>query len=319
MSQMISNLDDLLYGYFTNRFYSLKMTGGDWWSFNDPFGTAKDGSSRVNFTLRRVMDWRTGLSEDIISYIQLVEELTNYAETLEFLGYNITPQPKPLYIAPIRPLVTELPASLELDVETKDRFILRGREYLINRGFLVDFLVSKGVKLCVQGRYSGRVLIPFLDEGGNCEYFTARTYINDTPKYLNPKVGETTKSHSKVLYGMEYLNEPHIYLVEGIMCAWTLQQQGYPAIATQGWELSEAKKRLLYSSNAEKITVFADKGYFRKSLIQYMFLKDRDLRVVNFDNLGDGLIDVNDIGASSAIQLASATNRVSIKTLINGK
>lgn len=314
-------IEELIYGYFKQRFYSLRQTGAGWWSFNDPFHDKKDGSSRVNFEYNRVMDFRTGTSYETIEYIALLEGLSGYKETLDYLGFNILPEPVVKYVAVPRPTISNMPDSKPLDFETRDRFFIRGIEYLNKRGFKIEFLQNKGVSISMTGKFAGRIIIPYL-ENNKCVYFTARDYFyGELPKYKNPAVGETIKTASEVLYNSQYLKGlKSCYFAEGLMCAWTLEQEGYPCISTGGWHLSDIQKSLILNSDLEEVIVFADREFFKKTALQYAFLmKHKKVKVVNFDALLPEQKDVNDAGLELSLLMEKKTDWLTFKQILNAK
>ena len=314
---MSSEIEYLIFGYFRQRFRSFRQTGGGWWMFNDPFGDKKDGSSRVNFDFNRVMDMRSGLTYDVVEFIQILEGLSSYRETLDYLGFNIIPEVPTEYVRPPRPIISNMPLSKSLDFTTKDRFFIRGVEYLVKRGFDIDFLMSKNVSICMEGKYVGRIIIHYIEDN-RCVYFTARDYFYEAlPKYKNPLTGETIKTASEVLYNKEFLQSKSCYFVEGIMCAWTLEQAGHKAIATGGWDLSDTQKNLILTSPLEEVVVFADRAFYKKTLKQYAFLvKHKRLKVVSFDALLPEQKDVNDAGIELSLSLEKATNFITLKDII---
>lgn len=303
-------MNELVYTYFIERFRSLRQVGTEgWYSFNDPFGNKKDGSSRINFEYNAVMDWRTGKTFSAIEYIQEVEGLSSYAETCTYLGADFSPTPIPLRQAKIRPEVSNVPDGLKLDALCKDNYFHKGVNYLLSRGFELDFLMDLALRVCIEGKYAGRILIPFI-ENDKCIYFTARDYTGKRdPKYSNPVTGDTVKTASEALYNSDALKQRVCYIVEGVFCAWTLMQAGIPAIATCGWSLSEAKKELLIKAPCTEFIVIADKGFYKKSCREFAFLRStKTIRVVNFDGLPDTKKDVNDVGAAYTLELALKAN-----------
>lgn len=299
-------MNELVYTYFIERFRSLRQVGCEgWYSFNDPFGKKKDGSSRINFDYNTVMDWRTGKTFSAIEYIQEVEGLSSYAETCTYLGADFVPTPIPLRQTKIRPAVSNLPEGLNLDALSKDNYFHKGVNYLLGRGFDMDFLLDQNLRICLEGKYSGRIIIPFI-ENDKCMYFTARDYTGkQDPKYSNPYTGDTVKTASESIYNVEALKQKVCYIVEGVFCAWTLMQVGISAVATCGWSLSEAKKELLIKAPCMEYVVIADKGFYKKSCREFAFLRStKTVRVVNFDGLPMDKKDVNDVGAAFTKELA---------------
>lgn len=84
--------------------------------------------------------------------------------------------------------------------------------YLIGRG-ITDKLIEKyEIGFCNSGFYNGRIIIPSYDKNSKLNFFVGRTYIGETPKYLNPEIIKY-----EVIINESNINwDSTIYLVEGM-------------------------------------------------------------------------------------------------------
>lgn len=63
-------------------------------------------------------------------------------------------------------------------------------KYLLDRGITKQDIVMWKIGVCLSGEYAGRVVVPSFDTNGDCDYFVARSYGKQFPKYMNPKVSK---------------------------------------------------------------------------------------------------------------------------------
>lgn len=65
---------------------------------------------------------------------------------------------------------------------------LNAREYLSGRQIDLEDILKWRIGYCPTGDYSGRIIIPSFNLSGNVNYYVARTFKDDWPKYKNPPV-----------------------------------------------------------------------------------------------------------------------------------
>lgn len=130
-------------------------------------------------------------------------------------------------------------------------FVQKALAFLLERNLLTEnnkFYVS------TKGRYAGRLLIPF-EEEGDFYYFQARTLKNDTPKYLNPSEGWAKSSH--ILYPYDPAAD-HLVICEGPLDAISLQNQGVNATCTMGCSVSDQQIELIKEDFRGKLIIGYD-------------------------------------------------------------
>jgi len=88
------------------------------------------------------------------------------------------------------------------------------RSYLKTRGIGYDDVLRWKIGYCPSGEYKNRVIIPSFNMEGRVNYFTARSYTNDYPKYKNPTLPRD------IVFNQLYVDwDKDLVLVEGIFDA----------------------------------------------------------------------------------------------------
>jgi DNA primase len=91
-------------------------------------------------------------------------------------------------------------------------------KYLKDRAITKEDILSWKIGFCTNGEYKNRIIVPSFNEDGNVNYFVARSYTNEFPKYKNPKVSKD------IVFNELYLNwNNDITIVEGVFDAMKAQ------------------------------------------------------------------------------------------------
>jgi hypothetical protein len=108
-----------------------------------------------------------------------------------------------------------------------------------------------------EGKYKGRLVIPYVDEYGEMYFFQARALGDQFPKYLNPGREEGVKS-SDILYPFSYDTDKFesVYVTEGPLDAKTLQRCGFNATCTNGSNVSMAQATQLKESGLKIVMAY---------------------------------------------------------------
>jgi len=95
---------------------------------------------------------------------------------------------------------------------------------------LTDSRMLNGFRfmLAKDGKYKGRLIIPFINSRNKLFYFQGRALNGERPKYLNCK---DLKS-SQVLYPFNYDSQEPLYITEGVFDCLSLQAVGLNATTT---------------------------------------------------------------------------------------
>lgn len=100
---------------------------------------------------------------------------------------------------------------------------------------------------CEEGKYAGRVIIPYYRHDGSMFFFQARTLGQSKIKYMNPTeedTGERGKA-SNIIFPSGHPDSNFMFVTEGPIDALTLQAVGIRATCINGSFVSRAQARLL--------------------------------------------------------------------------
>jgi DNA primase len=123
--------------------------------------------------------------------------------------------------------------------------------YLSKRGIAKADIVKHNIGYCEDGLYGGRVIIPSYDDGGELNYFVARSFYEDEPyKYKNPPI-----SRDVIVFENQInWNEP-ITLVEGVFDSFSVKRNVIPLLGK--FLLSKLKNKIM-ESGVKEVTIMLD-------------------------------------------------------------
>ena len=121
-----------------------------------------------------------------------------------------------------------------------------------------------------EGRYKGRLIIPFLSDDSQIFYFQARSLGGETPKYLNPSEGWPKPSH--ILYPYDTEAE-HLVVCEGPLDAVSLQLQGVNATCTMGCSVSEYQVEALKEFEGKIIIGYDNDDAGKRGVSKFDYLR----------------------------------------------
>ena len=140
------------------------------------------------------------------------------------------------------PITVELPNEF-VSLANKDNSALsiKAKNYLKSRGITDDDILFWKIGFCPSGEYKGRIIIPSFNEGGDCNFFIARTYTGDWRKYMNPK-----SSKSKIIFNELYVDwEEDLILTEGIFDAIVAGKNSVPILGSSLKEQSRLFRSII--------------------------------------------------------------------------
>jgi DNA primase len=123
--------------------------------------------------------------------------------------------------------------------------------YLKQRGIKDSEIVKYNIGYCEDGLYGGRVIIPSYDDGGELNYFVARSFYEDEPyKYKNPPI-----SRDVIVFENQInWNEP-ITLVEGVFDSFSVKRNVIPLLGK--FLLSKLKNKIM-EKGVKEVTIMLD-------------------------------------------------------------
>jgi hypothetical protein len=142
-----------------------------------------------------------------------------------------------------------------------EKLFVTAREYCSNRK-IPENIWSKWF-VCIDGRFQGRLVIPFYDTTGSIYYYQCRSLIGQEPKYLNRK----SENGEKEIYNIHFVDKTKpIMVTEGPIDSMFLEN----SIATLGVKFTTKVRDILSGLNCYYILDNDDAG----KKISKIFLED---------------------------------------------
>lgn len=123
--------------------------------------------------------------------------------------------------------------------------------YLSKRGIVKADIVKHNIGYCEDGLYGGRVIIPSYDDGGELNYFVARSFYEDEPyKYKNPPI-----SRDVIVFENQINWKEPITLVEGVFDSFSVKRNVIPLLGK--FLLSKLKNKIM-ENEVKEVTIMLD-------------------------------------------------------------
>ena len=289
--------------YFVRKLGAEEYKRGYWRSVC-PCPKAKDKKFGVNPQQDRTHCFVCGLSTPPIKLIQELEGLTTYFEVAKLLrdldGVALS---ETIVAEPKKQKNLDLPEGYKNILIGDSKLGKAARRMLKRRGFDLEDLALMGVGYCNKGKYFGRIIIPFY-ENGRLVYFQGRNLFKVGQKFLNSTNEDTGTGKAMVMYNVDCLSVfEEVALVESVMNAWTW---GDNSITINGKSISKHQlTRLFNSHGVKRVIIMLDDDGWDNAIDLAMHLAENDIEVkpVKFpENL-----DVNDLGKEETQKLVDAT------------
>jgi hypothetical protein len=295
--------------YFYDHFSEIRPSTNGWMDFECPVCGRFKGA--VNFYQQRVKCWHGCFHNDVEHFVALMENVSREEA---------------------KALVLAIPGEVFVEAQTQQRAIpklgeekaipypdyfepiskpspnigMRAVHYLVTRGFDIDYMDYLGVGYCYDGKYKGRIIIPFFVDG-RLRFYQGRSFMSHVePKYLNPKFEEIGVAKEDLVYNERALSLfDEVFITEGALDAICLSEA---ATSTQGWSVSRWQLMKYMNARATQITIVPDVGYYDKALeLAGLLVNRKQVRVLNVDILSSIGKDVNEIGAANIWDLRDST------------
>ncbi len=119
------------------------------------------------------------------------------------------------------------------------------KNYLTKRNITEDDILKYSIGYCVDGNYSGRIIVPSYDANGMLNYFIARSFYGSPLKYKNPPAPKDT-----VIFDL-YINwSMPVVLCEGVFDAMAIKRNAVPLL---GKTVQDTLLRKLVNNTKEVI------------------------------------------------------------------
>jgi hypothetical protein len=200
--------------------------------------------------------FKTGNTGNFIKLYSLIEDISYRAAESKLLFQGLEEGIWDLWDAsatktpPSSSIKTKLDTSSFIPVnidsyDSNNRLVVDAWKFLMDRKlFNLNDFEEEPYYVATQGKYQGRLIIPFKDEEGEIFFFQARSLVYGlTPKYLNPSSENGLKS-SNILYPFDFERE-HLCICEGPADALSLNLNGLNATCTIGSTVSNVQMQTL--------------------------------------------------------------------------
>ena len=161
----------------------------------------------------------------------------------------------------------ELPESFQTLCTDYRYELKKPLRYLKSRGVSNEDILKWRVGFCSSGAYADRIIIPSFDDSGELNYFIARSYSGQYPKYKNPPV-----SKDFVFNGLMLDWESPVTLVEGAFDA-IIADNSIPLLGSTLSERSRLFAHIVKNCKEVYLALDSDASYkelkIMKKLMEY--------------------------------------------------
>jgi DNA primase len=179
----------------------------------------------------------------------------------------------------------------------------RALKYMRKRGFTDEQIFKMKVGVCTKGEYKGRIIVPSFDEQGGLNYFIARTYANDFPKYKNPKVSKSEIIFNELIINF---NRP-VIIVEGAFDAMRAGENAVPILGSTIKSDHLLFKRIVENKTPVYIALDEDAKKKEKKIIELFLNYGVDVKKVDttgYEDIGAMPREVVDKRVEGAIDMS---------------
>ena len=181
--------------------------------------------------------------------------------------------------------------------------------YLKRRNISKHDIIKYNIGFCKNGLYANMIIIPTYDEGGNLNYFTARSFEKEPyVKYRNPSV-------SRDIIPNEHLvnwNVP-VILCEGLFDAIAIKRNAIPLL---GKNIQNNLMKKLVTSLVNKIYIALDRDAIKQALkfCEMLMAEGKEVYLVDLQDK-----DPSEMGFSSFTKLIQKTQPLTYSNLMEKK
>ena len=181
--------------------------------------------------------------------------------------------------------------------------------YLKRRNISKHDIIKYNIGFCKNGLYANMIIIPTYDEGGNLNYFTARSFEKEPyVKYRNPSV-------SRDIIPKEHLvnwNVP-VILCEGLFDAIAIKRNAIPLL---GKNIQNNLMKKLVTSLVNKIYIALDRDAIKQALkfCEMLMAEGKEVYLVDLQDK-----DPSEMGFSNFTKLIQKTQPLTYSNLMEKK
>jgi DNA primase len=181
----------------------------------------------------------------------------------------------------------DVPKEVKQTVELPPEFIslanrdtpasgFMARKYLKERGVNKRDIIWWKMGYCSSGEYENRIIIPSFNDEGNADYFIARSYVGDFPKYKNPPVGRD------IIFNDLFVDwTDDVVLVEGAFDAITVGHNAVPLLGSTLREESKLFHKIVQNDTPVYLALDPDAEKKSLNIINKLLTYDVELYKIN--------------------------------------
>ena len=230
-------------------------------SYNCPFCNHHKPKLEVNFTDNKNGDnpwhcWACNKKgrklRSLFKQLKVASEHFSQLQKLVKSGYEVID-------VEVEEKILELPKEYKNIIGNKNIISKHASAYLKRRNISEDDILKYNIGYCEYGPYADRVVIPSYDSSGKLNYFTSRTFKEDTfQTYKNPDT-----SRNIIPFEMLINWDLPIILCEGPFDAIAIKRNAIPLL---GKNIQSNLMKKLVSSKVKKIYIALDTDAFNQAL-----------------------------------------------------
>jgi len=156
--------------------------------------------------------------------------------------------------------------------------------YLKSRGLYKDDILKWKIGYCSEGDYKNRIIVPSFDGSGYCNYFIARSYVNDWMKYKNPPESKNIIFNELII---DWNSD--IVLVEGVFDA-IKATNAIPLLGSTLNEKTELFKKIIQNNTPIFLALDADAEKKAANLVDLLLqynIKVYKINTFGFNDVGE--------------------------------
>ena len=155
-------------------------------------------------------------------------------------------------------------------------------DYLRKRRIGKSEILKWKIGYCKEGRYAGRIIIPSIDNDGDCNYFIARSYVGHNRRYLNPPCGRDIVFNELMIDW----DEP-VIIVEGVFDAIVIGDNAIPILGSTLREDSLLFQALAVHDTPVYVALDSDAEKKAQWIIRSMMKYDLEVKKINLEHYED--------------------------------
>jgi len=155
--------------------------------------------------------------------------------------------------------------------------------YLESRGIGKSDIIRWKIGYCEEGEYAGRIIIPSFDEDGDVNYFIARSYDREWPRYKNP-IGV----RKDIIFNDLFLDfHEDLVIVEGVFDAIVAGPNAVPLLGSTLNEHHPLLEKIIENDTPIYIGIDADAKKKELKIINFLLKNDIEVRRIDIGPYSD--------------------------------